>query len=274
MPDVSFTPERFADSDVQSNLLCWYGPGTSPMEYADDAAKYIPPRARLLFQILYRPIGRQVEDRTSLGLLFADLAGNYRTVRTIPVLNKDFVVPAEASDVEASSEVKLSEAFDLLSVIPRMNMRGSKFRFMTSNASGEAASLMEIPKYSFLWQGEYRFREPVALDTGTVARCVATYDNGAANPVNPNPSSDITAGGRITDELLVGYLEVVPRRIAYSDAAATLNLSDPTQRISLAIGGLAATTLLCLVLLWLKPAPPPRTKEPARTPAGEGVAGT
>lgn len=273
MPDVNFNPDRLADSAIHSNLLCWYGPGTTPMEYPEDAAKYIPARSRLLVQVFYRPFGRKVEDRTSIGLCFADPSVKYRTVRTIPIMKKDLVIPADKSSFEATSEQTLTEAYDVLNVIPRLNLRGQRFRFTTSKANREVATLLEVPKYSFYWQGDYCFRDPVPLDAGTVVRCEASYDNSDANPVNPNPSSEVTAGGRITDELLVGYLEVVPRRIAYSDSASSLILADPTQRISLAIGGLAATTVMCLVLLWLKPAPPPPgIKEPA--PANDSVAGT
>lgn len=272
LPDVSFTPDRFADADIQSNLLSWYGPGTSAVEYPDDTAKYVPPRIRFLFQIFYRPCGRAVEDRTSLGLLFADPSRSYRTVRTLPVLDANLVVPPEERSFAASGEQTITQDYEILNLVPRMNLRGTMFRLSQASEGGAASPLLETPKFSFYWQSDYRFKEPVPLPSGSVVRCEAIYDNSDANPVNPDPKADVVAGSRITDELFVGYLEVVPRRAFVANGSLPSELTDPTQRISLAIGGLAATTLLCLILLWLKPVPAPAATPP--TPTDGGVAGT
>ena len=66
-----------------------------------------------------------------------------------------------------------------------------------------------MPKWDFEWQAEYVLAEPRLLPKGTRLRAVATYDNSAANPANPDPTKSVFFGLQSTEEMMIGYYEVV-----------------------------------------------------------------
>jgi len=41
-------------------------------------------------------------------------------------------------------------------------------------------------------------------------RCLAHYDNSAANPANPNPKETVRWGEQTFEEMMIGYLEYIP----------------------------------------------------------------
>ena len=51
-------------------------------------------------------------------------------------------------------------------------------------------ALLRVKPYDFYWQLYYRLAEPMPLKMGTRLNWIATYDNSAANPRNPNPAAD------------------------------------------------------------------------------------
>jgi peroxiredoxin/mono/diheme cytochrome c family protein len=255
LPGLSDSPQDFADRwDLHSNLLCWFSPGARPIEFPPDAAKDVPPGSKLVFQICYRPCGRAMLDRTSVGLLFADPAKVRRTVQTIPIMDADFSIPAEIRKFTLTQRQTMSEDFDLISLIPRMNLRGRSAQFDARWSAQPPTPLLAVQNFSVYWQPEYRLVDPSPIDQSTVVEYTAVYDNSPDNPINPDPLANVRSGRRIADELMIGYLEVIPRlRTTVAEDAAAGRLRDSTRDISMALGGLATVALVCLSLLWLKP---------------------
>lgn len=262
-PGLAGSPEALADrSESHSNLLCWFAPGAAPIEYPPDAAKEFPAGGKLLFQICYRSCGRVLEDHTSIGILFADPKKVRRIVRTIPIVDADFSIPPHDQRFTLTQQALMSDDYDLISLIPRMNLRGRSFRVTAKPKQGKPTMLLEVPRFSPYWQFEYRLADPSPIDQGTLVECIANYDNSEENHVNPDPTSDVVSGGRIANEQMAAYLEVIPRlTTAFLDVADGPVLRDPSRDISMALGGLAAATVICLVILWLKPVA-------ARAPSG------
>jgi hypothetical protein len=53
----------------------------------------------------------------------------------------------------------------------------------------------------------YRFKEPVALPRGSRLEMVATFDNSAANPRNPNrPPERVIFGEQMTEEMAFAFI--------------------------------------------------------------------
>jgi hypothetical protein len=46
------------------------------------------------------------------------------------------------------------------------------------------------------------------LKKGTRLNWVATYDNSASNPRNPDPAADVRYGHQSWDEMMVGFFDV------------------------------------------------------------------
>ena len=81
----------------------------------------------------------------------------------------------------------------------------------TDALNRRAKTLLHIRQWSFHWQQDYRFVQPVALPRGTTISMRFTYDNSDANDDNPHhPPIGVTVGQRSTDEMGNLLLQVVP----------------------------------------------------------------
>ncbi len=72
---------------------------------------------------------------------------------------------------------------------------------------GRSEILLLVTGYDFNWQTTYRFAEPRPLPAGTRLRCTATYDNSGGNPLNPDPTRDVSWGRETTDEMMIGFVD-------------------------------------------------------------------
>jgi hypothetical protein len=66
-----------------------------------------------------------------------------------------------------------------------------------------------VPAYDFNWQTVYELEKPLPVPRGTRIDCEARYDNSTANPVNPDPTKNVTFGNASFDEMMIGFVDYV-----------------------------------------------------------------
>ena len=192
------------------------------MVYPPGRAKLLPAGATIVLQIHYTPDGTKRESKTQLGIRFAT------TPPTEPVDSRAlatvaFEIPPGEKSYEATSTRVMPRDATLLSMRPHMHLRGKSFRYIAEFPDGKEEILLDVPKWDFEWQVEYVLAEPRLLPKGTRLRAVATYDNSAANPANPDPAKPVFFGLQSDEEMMIGYYEVVwgpdPKPAATESAA-------------------------------------------------------
>ena len=194
--------------------LAAYVPGQAPVVYPDGMARRIPAGSKLIFQMHYTPNGTSQEDLTRLGILFADSETVDRELVTLGALNRQFEIPAGAKDYQVETTMDwFPEGGQVVALAPHMHVRGKTFRFTAKSSSGDHV-LLDVPNYDFNWQHVYELAEPIALPEDTTIHCVASYDNSAANLVNPDPSVPVTWGDQTWQEMMVGFVDVAVSRDA------------------------------------------------------------
>ena len=228
-----------AQGKLGSFCLATATPGTPPLVVPAGMAKRIPAGWRLVFVVHYAPIGTPQEDRTSVGLTFADPATVRREVATNVLIDPDLVIPPGRADHRVERSRRFDEDVLLLAFFPHMHARGRSFRYEATFPDGRREILLDVPRFDADWQGRYELAEPRRLPAGTTLRCVARYDNSAANPANPDPSATVVAGPQGTDEMFNGYYEFA-RALEDRTRPATPGLVAP------AIAAGSATALLAL----------------------------
>lgn len=186
-----------------------YVPGAPPMQLEAGVARYIPAGSRLVFQVHYTPDGKVEQDQTKIGLYFADPSTVRRTVQTGVAANLDFVIPPRAAAHQVEADVKLSQDTEIHALIPHMHFRGKSFRFTAHYPNGSSEILLDVPRFDFNWQHTYRLAAPKLLPEGTLLKCVARFDNSAANLSNPDPSTAVKWGEQTWEEMMIGYFEGV-----------------------------------------------------------------
>jgi hypothetical protein len=203
---LSDPEERRQAHETTSDLLLVYAPGSSPDEWPDGMAKFVPAGSDLVFQMHYTTNGTGDEDRTSIGLVFAKTPPKQRVI-TLQLNNHALIIPPGADDFRVEVQGTLPNDATLLSFFPHMHLRGKRFEYDVVHEDGSAEVLLRV-NYHFHWQLSYKLAEPRLLKAGTRLRAIAWYDNSKNNPHNPDPEKTVTWGDQTSDEMMVGFFDV------------------------------------------------------------------
>lgn len=192
--------------ETTSDLLLIYAPGSSPDQWPDGMAKFVPAGSDLVFQMHYTTNGTADEDRTSIGMIFAETPSKQRVV-TLQLNNHALIIPPGADNFRVEVQGTLPHDATLLSLFPHMHLRGKRFEYDIVHDDGSVEVLLRV-NYHFHWQLSYRLAEPRLLKAGTKLRAIAWYDNSKNNPHNPDPTKTVTWGDQTSDEMMVGFFDV------------------------------------------------------------------
>ena len=190
-----------------SDILLVYAPGSSPDQWPEGFAKFIPAGSDIVLQMHYVTRGSRTEDRTSVGLVFSKNPPRKR-VLTLQLTNDKFVIPPGDPNHLVTVHGTLPNDALLLSFFPHMHLRGKSFEYNIVEHGKPPRTLLRIPHYDFYWQLSYRLAEPLALKAGTTLQAIATFDNSRNNPHNPNPAATVTWGDQTWAEMMVGFFDV------------------------------------------------------------------
>jgi peroxiredoxin len=209
---VFATPNgKIADEDGQ--MLIAYVPGLRVDPLPAGMAKRVARGSKLIFQIHYTPIGTPQEDRTKVGLVFADEKDVKYEVQTASTRTRNLnILPQKRDQPFSSNSVTAPRELLLLSLSPHMHLRGQSFRYDVTWPDGKTETLLDVPQYDFNWQTTYRFTKPMRIPQGTKMVAHAKYDNTADNPANPNPNETVKWGDQSWEEMMIGYFDVAVER--------------------------------------------------------------
>lgn len=213
-PGVPFTPpgggKDFNNtSGGGSDILMIYTPGMIPEVWQPGRGKLIKAGSDLVLQIHYTSNGKDSEDKTTVGLVFAKEKPTER-VLTMGGYNLAFKIPPGDPNykVEAMKNTFPNGA-EILSFFPHMHVRGKTFEYRAVYPDGHTDTLMRVPKYDFFWQLDYKLAEPLKLPRGARVECTAWFDNSANNPANPDPTKEVRFGEQSWEEMMIGFYDVV-----------------------------------------------------------------
>jgi hypothetical protein len=198
--------ERRQTHETTSDLLLVYAPGSSPDEWPDGMAKFVPAGSDLVFQMHYTTNGTADQDQTEIGLVFAKTPPRQRVI-TLQLNNHALLIPPGADNFRVEVQGTLPNDAILLSLFPHMHLRGKRFEYDIVHDDGSVEVLLRV-NYHFHWQLSYKLAQPRLLKAGTKLRAIAWYDNSRNNPHNPDPDKMVTWGDQTSDEMMVGFFDV------------------------------------------------------------------
>jgi hypothetical protein len=190
-------------------LGAWF-PGAAPLVLPADVALKVPANSRIVLQIHYHPHhGRTEPDRTEMGIYYAP-APPRRLFEYLLAENRDFTIPAGATNHRVTARHDISAPIRLINVGAHAHWLGRKAVVDAVFPDGRRECLLRIDDWDPKWQGMYTFRDPVDLPAGTRIEVEFLYDNSASNPRNPHsPPVDISYGEKATEEMCSAYLGYV-----------------------------------------------------------------
>lgn len=197
-------------------IVAGFAPGEEPTSYPDGIGFRLPKGAEIVWQVHYTPTGKTEKDRSQIGFILCDEQPE-RDVQTVGMIKADFVIPPGAENHRAFISQKFSKDSELLSLMPHMHLRGSKFRYTAVYPSGKREILLNVPNYDFNWQHRYLLRTPKFIPKGTTIECVGYFDNSEENPGNPDPTATVYWGDQTWEEMMIGWYEAIearPKKVA------------------------------------------------------------
>lgn len=154
-----------------------------------------------VLQLHVQPTGKREVIRPQIGLYFTEHAPQ---VQAFPlVLWSDRIdIPAGEPDFALRDEFVLPVAATLHAIYPHAHYLGKRLRGVAILPNQDERVLLEIARWDFDWQDDYRFAAPVPLPAGSRLVMDYRYDNSAANESNPKkPPVRVRFGQRSVDEM-------------------------------------------------------------------------
>lgn len=198
--------KRDADDEERMGFFAIYVPGQSTLSYPDGFAKRLPKGSRLRFQMHYTPNGKATEDKTRIGLVYAEKEPQFE-VSVAGIVNTRLSIPPGADNHPEPATLRVPMNATALGFLPHMHLRGKAFRYEITPPGGKTETILDIPHYDFNWQLYYRLAEPRPLQVGTTVKATGWFDNSTKNPANPDATKTVRWGPQTTDEMMLGYLE-------------------------------------------------------------------
>jgi hypothetical protein len=183
------------------NMLAGLAPGTEAVVLPPGTARLVKAGSKLTFQMHYTANGTAATDRTSVGVKFASAPPEVE-IRETALMNQNFTLPAGQASSTVEATMTVSEDVTLWSLLPHTHLRGKSWKYDVTYPDGRNEVVLAVPRYDFNWQTEYWFKSPLRLPKGSKLHAVATYDNSAANPANPDPKVNVTWGDQTWEEMM------------------------------------------------------------------------
>ena len=200
--------EPFKREQLTNNLLWAWAPGVRSLVLPPGMARRVAAGTKFVFQMHYTTVGRPQADLSQMAVRYAAVARVRQEVEIALAVNNAFVLPPHADNTRVVAWYEFQRPGLLFAMHPHMHLRGKSFRFEAVYPDGSAAVLLDIPRFDFGWQYEYRLAVPKQIPAGTRICCIAHFDNSSANLLNPDPSAAVHWGDQTWDEMMIGYLHV------------------------------------------------------------------
>lgn len=194
--------------DIGTGLLGALSPGMTPFIAQAGTAKLIKAGSSLVFQMHYTPSGKEMKDRSLVGLKFAKAPVD-KVITTTAAWDPNFRIPPGAPNHEVKANYEVEQDIEIVSLMPHMHVRGKNYTYRAIYPDGRTEILLSVPRYDFNWQVYYYPKQPIRLPKGTKIEGIAHYDNSTRNALNPDPNKEVRFGEQTWEEMMNGFFDYI-----------------------------------------------------------------
>ncbi len=197
------------DADPEDGWMGAWAAGTEPMVFPDGTGRELEAGANIIADMHWHPSGVATKDQTRIGLHFADEKSIQKELTNLWIVDDDWTIPAGDPNFEVRAKYTFPQDAYIMAFAPHMHYRGKDFTYTAKYPDGREEVLLRVENYDFNWQTNYVLSEKLSMPKGTTVECVAHFDNSTNNPVNPDPTRNVTFGEETKDEMMIGFLDYV-----------------------------------------------------------------
>ncbi len=183
--------------------------GMEPMVFPEGTGRKLRAGLSLVADMHYHPADTPEVDETQIGLYLADDDEIDKELINLWIQNAGFRIPAGDPDYKARARYTFGQDAYIMAFLPHMHYRGKEFSYTARFPDGRKEKLLQVSNYDFNWQTGYEVQEPIFVPKGTRIECVAVWDNSEDNPVNPDPTRNVTFGDESYDEMMIGFVDYI-----------------------------------------------------------------
>ncbi|NIP46524.1 MAG: tetratricopeptide repeat protein, partial [Gammaproteobacteria bacterium] len=206
-----FSGMDMAGSEPPGGQLIGWTPGKIPV-VDERLAWRLEPGSDLVLQLHMVPTGKPESVAPRVGLHFADSPPPEEAFSLL-MRNDNIDIPAGDSHYVIEDSLTLPTAVRAVGIYPHAHYLGKSIEARARLPDGSTRTLIDIPKWDFNWQDDYRFAEPLVLPAGTTISMRFVYDNSSGNALNPHdPPERVRFGNRSSDEMATLTIQVLAER--------------------------------------------------------------
>ena len=219
--------------------LVAYVPGRTLERHAPGTAKRITGGHWIRFNVHYQPSGVETTDRSKLGVWLSKVPVTHEvftrtTGQALPTdtdvtrliaEGKEVVrdatigrggnngsgrlpnIPPFAENWELIGITPVTEPITIYALSPHMHLRGKDLKWIVTWPDGREEVILNVPKYDFNWQLQYKLMTPLKLPAGSRVTAIAHFDNSAKNKYNPSPEKEVFWAEQSWDEMFSPFME-------------------------------------------------------------------
>ena len=200
--------ETDADSFLGS-FLNEYALGKNGDIFPDGYGREIKAGSKIRFNVHYHAIGREITDRTAVGLTFypRGVEPQRRLISSHVGDNEDLDIPAGASNVRHDGYHRLTENSQLTGFQPHLHNLGRR-QCLEAILPDNTAEMLNCADWDFGWHIVYNYATDVAplLPKGTMLHVISWHDNSEANRWNDDPRNWAGFGQRSSDDMSFAWV--------------------------------------------------------------------
>ena len=208
-PVVHHAVTTAIDPDGEAAFLNEYALGKNGDIYPDGTGRLLKAGSQIRFNMHYHAIGREITDRTSVGLTF--YPKGVEPERPIYALhigdNEDLDIPAGEADIRHDGYYHLKDNITLTVFQPHLHNLGTR-QCIEDILPDNSVQSINCANWDFGWHIAYNYEDGVAplIPKGSVIHVISWHDNSDANRWNDDPRNWAGFGQRSNDDMSFAWL--------------------------------------------------------------------
>jgi hypothetical protein len=200
--------ETDADSFLGS-FLNEYALGKNGDIFPDGHGREIKAGSKIRFNMHYHSIGREITDRTAVGLTFypKGVEPKRKLISAHVGDNEDLDLPAGESNIRHDGYFQLKENAHITAFQPHLHNLGKR-QCVEAILPDNTTQMLNCADWDFGWHIVYNYADAAAplLPKGTNLHVISWHDNSEGNRWNDDPRNWRGFGQRSTDDMSFSWI--------------------------------------------------------------------